>query len=158
VTARAPGAPRSARATAGVRRWADDRRRVACGGSVPADRGSAVVDFVLVGALLTVLFVAVVQLALALHVRATLIDCAAEGARFGALDGSSPAAGAARTRDLVAGALSPRYAEDVDAGVGSIDGVRVVVVRVRAPLPVLGLLGPGHVVAATGRAMLEGPA
>ena len=128
------------------------------GAAGPGDRGSAVVDFALVGALLTVLFVAVVQLALALHVRTTLIDCAVEGARYGALEGSSPAAGAARSRDLIASALSPRYADDVVAVVGSLDGVPVVEVHVRAPLPVLGLVGPGGVVTATGRAMLEGPA
>lgn len=46
------------------------------------------VDFVLVSVLLTALFLAVVQLALALHVRTTLQACAAEGARYGANLGS----------------------------------------------------------------------
>ena len=44
------------------------------------------------------LTLAVVQLALALHVRNTVIDAAAEGARFASLAGSSPADGVARTR------------------------------------------------------------
>ena len=43
------------------------------------------VDFVLVGALLTLFFLAIVQLTLVLHVRNTLIDAAASGARYGTL-------------------------------------------------------------------------
>ena len=46
--------------------------------------GSAVVDFTLVGVLLTFLFLALLQLGLALHVRNTLVASAAEGARYGA--------------------------------------------------------------------------
>ena len=42
-------------------------------------------DFVLIGALLTLLFLAIVQLTLILHVRNTLIDAAASGARYGTL-------------------------------------------------------------------------
>ncbi|WP_414172598.1 TadE/TadG family type IV pilus assembly protein [Clavibacter tessellarius] len=43
------------------------------------DRGSAPAEFVMVGALLVVLALSVVQLALALHVRTTVLDAAAEG-------------------------------------------------------------------------------
>jgi Flp pilus assembly protein TadG len=119
------------------------------------ERGSAAVDFALVGALLTALFVGVLQLGLTLHVRTTLIDCAAEGARFGALAGSSPGAGVQRTRDLIAGALSPAYAEDVAAGLRTLEGASVLEVTVRAPLPVIGLLGPSGVIAVSGRAVAE---
>lgn len=111
----------------------------------------------LVGALTTLLFAGVVQLALALHVRATLVDCAAEGARYGALAGSSPDAGAERARELIASALAPGFADDVRAGTAVVDGLPVVRVEVTAPLPVLGLLGPGGVVTVEGRALQEGP-
>lgn len=121
-----------------------------------SERGSAIVDFVLVGALLTVLFVAVLQLALTLHVRNTLIDCAAEGARYGALAGSSPGAGAERTRQLINSAVDARYAADVEARTTSLDGASVVEVTVRAPLPVIGLVGPSGVIAVAGRAYAEG--
>lgn len=47
----------------------------------------------LIGALTTVLFAGVVQLAVALHVRATLVDCAAEGARYGSLADRTPPTG-----------------------------------------------------------------
>ena len=122
-----------------------------------AERGSAVVDFVLVGALTTILFAAVLQLALALHVRATLVDCAAEGARYAALEGSTVEAGAERTQDLVASALAPGFAQDVRAEATTVDGVPVVRVEVSAPLPLVGLLGPGGVLTVDGHAVREWP-
>jgi Flp pilus assembly protein TadG len=117
-------------------------------------RGSAAVDFVLVSALLTLMFVGVLQLALALHVRNTLVDAAGEGARRGALVGLEPADGAERTRELVRSSLSDRLAEDVSAGTEVLDGVQTVVVTVRAPLPVLGLVGP-RTLEVTGHAVDE---
>jgi len=106
------------------------------------DVGSAVVDFVLVGALTTLLAASVLQLMLALHVRTTLIDCAAEGARYAALADRDPAQGVERTRALITTSLSDRFAEDVSARSTVIDGLPVVEVQVTAPLPLLGLLGP----------------
>ncbi len=115
----------------------------------------AVVDFVLVSILLVTVLVGVLQLTLALHVRNTVVDAAGEGARYGALAESSPAAGAERTRDLIATALDPRYGQDVRAEVVERDGMTLVEVTVRAPLPVLGLLGPSGVMTANGRAVQE---
>ena len=105
-------------------------------------RGSAAVDFVLVSALLTLMFVGVLQLALALHVRNTLVDAAGEGARYGALVGRDGSEAEDRTEQLIASALSDRLAQDVTAATEQIGGVQTVVVTVRAPLPVLGLVGP----------------
>ncbi len=119
------------------------------------DAGSAVVDFVLVGALTTLLFVAVVQLTLALHVRATLVDCAAEGARYGALRDRTPADGAERARELIEMSLAPSYADDVTAEVVEVDGMAVVRVEVSAPLPVIGLVGPGGGLTVDGNALQE---
>ena len=120
------------------------------------DGGSALVDFALVGSLLTVIFAALLQLAVVVHVRNTLVDCATEGARYGALADRGPAAGAQRARDLIATDLSGGYAGDVSATLESLDGLDTVVVRVRAPLPVIGLLGVGRSVTATGHAVAEG--
>lgn len=125
--------------------------------SVPDDTGSAVVGFVLVSLLTTVVFLGVVQVALALHVRATLVDCAAEGARYGALADRTPADGAARARELVAASLSPRFAERVEGSRTVVGGLDVVRVQIVAPLPVLGLLGPGGVVEVDGHALTEAP-
>ncbi len=109
------------------------------------DEGSALVDFVLVGALATLVFLAVVQLALALHVRNTVVDCASEGARYGALADRTPDDGARRTRELIRASLADRYADGVSAGYVDVDGLRTVEVEVTAPMPVLGLLGPTSV-------------
>ena len=111
----------------------------------------------LVGALTTVLFAAVLQVALVLHVRATLIDSAAEGARYGALADRAPTDGAARTTQLITSALSTRYATDVRAQGTVVDGLDVVQVEVTAPLPVLGLLGPTGSLTVTGHALAEVP-
>lgn len=121
------------------------------------DGGSAVVDFALVSALLTVLFMAVVQVAVVLHVRNSLVDCAGEGARHAALADGSLAGGIDVTRRLIAADLSPAYAVDVTAGRARHDGLETVVVRVRAPLPVLGLLGVGRMLTVEGHANGEPP-
>ena len=128
------------------RRTADDR-----------ERGSAVVDFVLVGSLTTLLFAGMLQLTLAMHVRSTLIDCAAEGARYGALADRSPQEGEQRARDLIALSLAPRFTDDVEARTTTVGDLTVVEVTVRAPLPVLGLLGPGGTLVVSGHALEEGP-
>lgn len=119
------------------------------------DQGSAVVDFVLIGALTTVLFAALVQLTLVLHVRSTLVDCAAEGARYGALADRTPGAGAQRARDLIAMSLHRSFADDVTASVVVQDGLELVEVQVTAQLPLLGLLGPGGALVVEGHALRE---
>ncbi|WP_338027625.1 TadE/TadG family type IV pilus assembly protein [Agromyces badenianii] len=119
------------------------------------ERGSAVAEFTLVGILLTVLALAVVQLALALHVRNTVLDAAAEGARSAALAGSSAGAGITRTRELISAAVSAEYADEIEAGVSTIGGIPVAWVTVRAPLPVIGLLGVDRTLEVTGHAALE---
>ncbi|PJJ62378.1 TadE/TadG family type IV pilus assembly protein [Compostimonas suwonensis] len=123
--------------------------------AVRSDEGSAVAEFVMVGALLTLLVLAVLQLAFALHVRNTILDAAAEGARHAALLGSDLAAGEARTRDLVATALSPGYARDITASLTEEAGIPSVRMRVVAPLPLLGFVGIDEGLEVTGRAARE---
>lgn len=119
------------------------------------ERGSAVVEFTLVSVLLAVLALAVVQLALALHVRNTVLDAAAEGARYAALAGSSPAEGITRTRDLISTAISSDYADDISAGSALVGGVPVVVITVRTTMPVVGLLGVEQGLEVSGHAAVE---
>ena len=121
------------------------------------ETGSAVVDFVLVGVLLTFLFLAILQLALALHVRNTLIASAAEGARYAANADRSPAEGVEMTRTVIREALADSYAADVTAGFDSVDGLPTVYVEVHATLPVVGLLGPARALVVRGHAVEEGP-
>lgn len=122
---------------------------------VDVEQGSAVAEFVLVSALLMALFLGVVQVALALHVRALAVDAAAEGARLAARAERSHDAGAARTRALLGSALGEHYDDDVTVRSTTRDGVAVVQVTVRAPLPVVGLLGPSGTMTATGHALDE---
>lgn len=119
------------------------------------DRGSAPAEFVMVGALLTVMTLSVLQLGLALHVRNTVLDAAAEGARFAALADNTPDDGVARTRDLIATALGPGYAADVTATTGRYLEHPAVTVTVRAPLPLLGLVGLDDGLEVSGHAAVE---
>ena len=120
-----------------------------------AELGSAVADFAMVSGLVALLFLAVFQVGLALHIRNTLIACAAEGARLGARADAVPEDGATRARALIGDSLSPRFARGVTADVVETGGVRVVVVEVLAPLPVIGPLGPDGRLRVVGRAFLE---
>ncbi|WP_417220473.1 TadE family protein [Arthrobacter sp.] len=107
--------------------------------------GSAVAEFVMVSALLTMLFISVLQLALVLHVRNTLMDAAASGARFGTLADRSPAEGAQRTRDLIGGSLGTGLKADVDYQSITIGGQPGVRVTVSTPFPLLGYFAvTGH--------------
>ena len=126
-------------------------------GTQPGDDGSAVVEFALVSAMVAALFLAVVQVGVALHVRNTLVAAAAEGARYGADADRTPADAVRRTREVVSSSLSAAYAQDVQAAYEDIGGVRTVAVQVRAPLPVLGLVGPSGDLVVTGHALAEAP-
>ena len=122
------------------------------------DAGDGVVDFVLVSVLLLVLFLAVVQVGVVLHVRNVLVAAAAEGARYGANADRTPAQGAARTREVASDALSPgRAARMAVAGrtTGSAQGFDVVEVEVTAPLPTLLPVGPVSLTV-RGHALREG--
>ncbi len=120
-----------------------------------SDSGSAVAEFVMVGALLTVLTLSVIQLGLALFIRNTVVDAAAEGARFGALADNSLSDGVARARELIQTALGPSYARDVTAARGSYLGHPAIIVTVHAPLPLIGLVGIDGGLEVSGHAAIE---
>lgn len=119
------------------------------------DRGSAVVEFVLVGMMLTFLTLAVLQLALALHIRNTVLDAAAEGARFGALADNRPSDGVERTIELISSAIGPEYAQDVGVSEGEWMGYPALTVTVRTTLPILGAIGPAGALEVSGHAVVE---
>ena len=119
------------------------------------DRGSAVAEFVMVSALTLMLAFAVFQLAFALHIRVTLIDCAGEGARAAAALGADTQTGVERTRSLISSAVNADYAQDVTASVVERDGLQLVAVTVKAPLPLLGYLRPSENIEVTGHAIIE---
>ncbi len=118
------------------------------------DAGAAVPEFVAVSALATVVLAALLQLSFALHVRTVLVDCVAEGARYGALADRAPEDGAARARELISAALAPRYAADVRAQRVTVEGIDAVAVTAEAPLPVVGLVGTAATVTVVGHGAL----
>ncbi|TEX52338.1 MAG: hypothetical protein B7C55_00920 [Actinomycetales bacterium mxb001] len=114
------------------------------------------VEFALVAPLVLAVAVGVLQVVLALHVRSTLTAAAAEGARAGALAGSSTVVAERRTRDVLANVLGGGAAERVEAYRTRVDGVPVVRVSVTGRLPLIGLLGPASLTV-DGHAMQEIP-
>jgi hypothetical protein len=125
------------------------------------ERGSAVVDFVLVGVLVVTLLLGVLQVAVYVHVRNVAVASAQEGARYAANADVPAEAGAARAVEVIARATSSRTAaglsctsaEEVEGS-----GLRLVVVRCSGAVPsLLAALGELLPLSATGRAVEEGP-
>lgn len=105
----------------------------------------------MVSLLVITLICGVLQLALAVHVRNTLIDAASEGARYGALADNVPADGALRTAELIRAALGSDYANSITA---VMDGANVRV-DVTARVPLFGLFGFDRGVQVSGHALRE---
>lgn len=119
------------------------------------ERGSAPAEFVMVAGLLTVLALGILQLSLALFVRNTVLDAAAEGARIAALADGSLGDGAQRTRQLIGDAMGRNFTVEVSADYERRLGVPATVITVRARLPVVGLLGVEGGLEVSGHAALE---
>jgi hypothetical protein len=118
------------------------------------------VDFVLVGSLVTLMFLAVVQVGIDFHVRNVLAACVADGARYGAnADVRSGIAGARVANEEIKESLGARYAKAAAAhSHTTVDGAGEVTVVVRARLPLLAWFLPhGPTIRATGHALLESP-
>jgi Flp pilus assembly protein TadG len=123
------------------------------------ERGSAVVDFVLVSVLVLTLLLAVLQVAVYVHLRNVVTASAQEGARFAANADVDSRVGAARTVEIVARATSSRTADGLSCSSGDEadpSGLTVVVVRCSGAVPPL-LASLGHLLplTATGRALKE---
>ena len=118
-------------------------------------RGSAVVDFVLGLVVLVPIFLGILPVARVLLGRTTRAAAAAEGARYAATLDRGRAAGVARTRRQIDGAISGRFARDVSARPATVDGAPGVEVVVHATVPALGLGGPGISLTVTGHAVEE---
>ena len=125
-----------------------------------ADRGAAVVEFVLVTVPLLFLLLAVLQVAVYLHLRNVVVASAAEGARYGAAADRSTRDAGPLAELVLAQGVSERTAAGVacaaaeEAGAG---GAVLVVVRCRGSVPALvRVLGPVLPVDVTARALKEG--
>ncbi len=119
------------------------------------EEGSSPVEFVLVGALLTVLTLAVMQLGLAVYVRNVVHDAAVEGAYHAALADTSLDDGAARTAEIIARTVGEGFAESLSVREQSDLGHPTVEVSVVATLPLVGLLGAPRGLEVTAHAPVE---
>ena len=113
----------------------DERRRA----RAPAESGQALPGFVMVAPLLLIVTLALLGLAMALHVRLIVLDSAAEGARLGAYTSLDLAR--SRTSELISSALPREYGENIRAAYRDVGGVNVVEVTVVSPVPILGMVG-----------------
>ncbi|SOC46728.1 TadE-like protein [Blastococcus aggregatus] len=124
------------------------------------ERGSAVVDFVLVSMLIVALLLAILQVAVYAHVRNVVTASAQEGARFAANADVDSALGAARTLEVVGRATNTRTAAGLSCTSGEEadpSGMTLVVVRCTGAVPsLLSALGDLLPLEVTGRAVKEG--
>lgn len=132
------------------------RIREAWAGRGEDDAGSASVEFVLVGLLLTFLTVGVLQFAFVVYVRNVVHDAAVEGAYAGALADTRPADGASRTARVLDTVLGGALEAQVAAvAVDGADGAHVRV-TVTATLPLVGLIGIPAAMEVTAHAPRQG--
>lgn len=124
-------------------------------GVIADDRGSSPVEFVLVGAMLTLLTLGVLQLGLAIYVRNVVHDAAVEGAYHAALADTTLGDGAERTRQIVTRTVGEAYATDIAVTQTDVAGAATVEVTVRTILPLVGLLGAPRALEVTASAPVE---
>jgi hypothetical protein len=99
------------------------------------------VEFVLVGTLLTLLTLAVLQLALAVYVRNVAHDAAVEGAYHAALADTTLDEGRERARLVIARTVGDAYAGDIDVRTVEAGEQDLIEVTIRTTLPLIGLIG-----------------
>ncbi|MFK5584389.1 TadE family protein [Serinicoccus sp. LYQ131] len=120
------------------------------------DRGAAASEFAMLAGLVSVLLLAAMQLAFALHVHNTATAHVIEGARVGARADATPAEGVARARELMSASMSGIADGAVLTGTRrSVAGVEVVELTAEVRLPILGPFGPGGALTVTGQAYAE---
>jgi len=106
------------------------------------DRGSAIVEFVLVAPILIAVALAVLQIVIAMHVRTVLTAAAAEGARAAALAGADSHAGERRARAIIDETIASSSVEQISVHSMRSGGVSIMAIDIDARLPMIGLFGP----------------
>lgn len=124
-----------------------------------SERGSAVVDFVMILLVLLPMFAALLQLSLVLHVKNTLSSAAAEGARRAAVVGATPEDGKAKAIEQVKGTLNDKFTDpdNVVITATTVGGAPAYEVVITAEVPALGLGGPAIQLTVSGNAIIETP-
>jgi hypothetical protein len=109
---------------------------------VSRDNGSAPVEFVLLVPFVVAVVVAVLQLALVLHVRATMTSAAAEAARYAANSDVGASGAPGKSREILQDSGIASLMTAVSARRINRSGVATIEVDLTARVPLLGLLGP----------------
>lgn len=110
-------------------------------GALRDESGSATVEFVLVGIVLTALTLALLQTALALYVRNLAQDAAVEAAYFAARADVEPHEAAERARSILDRTLGEGFVSGVHVAEIRTSVLPVTEVTVSATLPLVGLWG-----------------
>ncbi|WP_433677087.1 TadE/TadG family type IV pilus assembly protein [Microbacterium gorillae] len=119
------------------------------------ERGSAVVEFTLVGTLLTLMTVAVIQIGIVIHVRNTVHDAAVQAAYEAALADVAPDQVDEIVRTVVSSSVGADLVGEVRASRTDALGVPTLEVRVTAVLPLIVFLGVPDGLEVVGRAPVE---
>jgi Flp pilus assembly protein TadG len=122
-----------------------------------ADRGSATVEFVGVGTLVTALALGILQVGVIAHVRAVVTDSAIAGAAYAALADSTLDAGADRARVFATEGIASDLVTGVSATRTTVAGKPVAVVTMNYRIPTIGTWLPTVDSQVSGRAFLEVP-
>jgi hypothetical protein len=121
------------------------------------ERGSAPVEFVMVGVLLVAVALTVLQIAFVAHIRAVAIDSAIAGAAHAALADTADSEGVVRATELVTSGVAASLVRYVSVTSGEVAGKPIASVTIRLGVPII---GPWLLVAeteVTGRAFREAP-
>jgi len=121
------------------------------------ERGSAPVEFVMVGVLLVAVALTVLQIAFVAHIRAVAIDSAIAGAAHAALADTADSEGVVRATELVTSGVAESLVRSVTVTSGEVAGKPIASVAIRLGVP---MVGPWFTIAeteVTGRAFREGP-
>ncbi len=123
----------------------------------PLERGSAPVEFVLVGVLLVAVALTVLQVAFVAHVKSIAIDSAIAGAAHAALADTTDAEGVARTRELVGLGIADGLVRSVTVSDVNTGPRPVVAITVELAVPAIGPWLPVATMTVRGRAIREDP-
>jgi Flp pilus assembly protein TadG len=123
--------------------------------TIHRQRGSAAVEFVGVGVLVTACALGILQVGVVSHISAVLTDSAIAGAAYAALADSSIAAGIERTQELASAGIASGFVDEVSATRTIIGGKPAVTVTVRFRAPTFGPWFPAINSSVTGRAFAE---
>lgn len=119
------------------------------------ERGSAPVEFVLVGVLLVAVALTVLQIAFVAHIRAIATDSAIAGAAHAALADTADGEGVNRASALVTKGIAGTLVQSITVASSEVMGKPIVTVTIRLGVPAI---GPWLTVAETtvkGRAFRE---